>query len=520
MSHKQDGEKVRIAEFASADEEARWIAMEIEPVASRRATLAVVRGALPHPFPSGSFGRGDRGARHSVCHSQSFDSESPSGARFDRLREAARKPSGTTSLARACWRLRLGGSNRPICRCFASAPPKLKNRFGTCCNRRKASWRLREKGGAPTNWSPDSRNYGAANGASRPSNYSTRSSEWLELSLVTRPGDRPYLDRLRQFVREWQLKSETSRLREFAEYLEYFEQAGGKIDLEQEGGDAVQLMTVHAAKGLEFDHVFVLRLAQRAFPMAPRPSVLEFPAALMKEELPQGDFHMQEERRLFYVAITRARDRLTLTTVVHKRSKPSVFLDDILSAPSFARQTIEQSAPKLPPAPQSAEPESASPLFDETIGKPRVYSRIGEWALAYRPPVFEPLQLSASAIDTYNTCPQKYLFGKVWGIPGGPAAATTFGNVMHTTIRQFVGMLRKGQRPPFEEVETIFRREWTSAGFEDKYQEEMYQHDGIEQLRSFYASALAAPPDVFAQEKGFYARSRSWSAGHRATGSD
>jgi DNA helicase-2/ATP-dependent DNA helicase PcrA len=262
-------------------------------------------------------------------------------------------------------------------------------------------------------------------------------------------------------------------------------------------------MTVHAAKGLEFDHVFVLRLAQRAFPMAPRPSVLEFPAALMKEELPQGDFHTQEERRLFYVAITRARDRLTLTTVVHKRSKPSVFLDDILSAPSFARQNIEQLTPRLPPAPPSAEPESASPLFDQTIGKPRVYSRIGEWALAYRPPVFEPLQLSASAIDTYNTCPQKYLFGKVWGIPAGPAAATTFGNVMHTTIRQFVGMLRKGQRPPFEEVETIFRREWTSAGFEDKYQEEMYQHDGIEQLRSFYASALAAPPDVFAQEKGF-----------------
>jgi len=42
---------------------------------------------------------------------------------------------------------------------------------------------------------------------------------------------------------------------------------------------------------------------------------------------------------------------------------------------------------------------------------------------------------------------------------------------MHTTVRQFVGMLRKGQKPPFEEVEIIFRREWTSAGFEDKYQE-------------------------------------------------
>ena len=76
--------------------------------------------------------------------------------------------------------------------------------------------------------------------------------------------------------------------------------------------------------------------------------MLEFPEALMKEELPKGDFHMQEERRLFYVALTRARERLTLTTVVHKRSKPSVFLDDILSSPQLTRQHVEQSDAERP----------------------------------------------------------------------------------------------------------------------------------------------------------------------------
>jgi len=167
-------------------------------------------------------------------------------------------------------------------------------------------------------------------------------AQWLELPLTIRPADQPYLRRLAQFIREWLPKSATSRLPEFVEYLDYFEQAGGQINLEQESGDAVRLMTVHAAKGLEFDHVFVLRLTHRGFPMAPRAPVLEFPEALMKEELPRGDFHIQEERRLFYVAITRARERLTLTTVVHKRSRPSVFLEDILSAPQVARQNVEQ----------------------------------------------------------------------------------------------------------------------------------------------------------------------------------
>jgi DNA helicase-2/ATP-dependent DNA helicase PcrA len=357
-------------------------------------------------------------------------------------------------------------------------------------------------------------------------------AEWLQIPVAVEAEDRRYVDRLGQFVREWQTESDwaalrgsgltstaparnqAARLPEFIEYLEYFEQAGGKIELEQDADDAVQLMTVHAAKGLEFDHVFVLRLTRGGFPKPPKTPVLEFPEALMQEELPAFDFHTQEERRLFYVALTRARERLTLTTVVHTRSKPSLFLDDILSAPHLAREHVEQSAPRNVSAPfaaSNAAPFEAQgkqgkrePLFADAAKKPRVYSRIGDWALEYRPPVFEPLQLSVSAIETYQKCPQKYLFGYVWGLRGGPHAAMTFGNVMHTAIREFLGVLRKGRPlPPFEELEAIFRREWSSAGFEDRYQEECYLKDGLEQLRAFHAACVAAPPDILAQEKAF-----------------
>src|ERR1019366_8592866 len=229
---------------------------------------------------------------------------------------------------------------------------------------------------------------------------------------------------------------ETQRLKEFVEYLDYFEQAGGSINLEQETGDAVQLMTVHAAKGLEFDHVYVLRLVTRGFPAGEKPRVLEFPAALMKEEQPEGSFHIQEERRLFYVAVTRARHRLTLNTVENKRSKPSTFLDDILMDAQIKRRDVEQLAPT--PANQPAAPAENEPaLFELPERRARIGSRIGEWAVTYRPPVPDPLQLSPSAIDALESCPQKYLFGRAWGIRGGPAAAMSFGSMMHNTIKYF-----------------------------------------------------------------------------------
>ena len=79
----------------------------------------------------------------------------------------------------------------------------------------------------------------------------------------------------------------------------------------------------------------------------------------------------------------------------------------------------------------------------------------------------------------------------------------SFGSVMHNTIKYFIGELAKGHTLPFEEVERKFELEWTSAGFEDDYQEQEYKKDGLAQLRAFHASTLASPPDVIAQEKVF-----------------
>jgi DNA helicase-2/ATP-dependent DNA helicase PcrA len=332
--------------------------------------------------------------------------------------------------------------------------------------------------------------------------------EWLEVPQRASAPDRKYVTRLSEFVKEWEPKSETRSLAEFVEYLGYYSQAGGTISLEDDfPGDAVQLMTVHGAKGLEFPQVFLLRINDKKFPATERSRVFEFPAALMKEGEPAEQFHIQEERRLFYVALTRAENRLTLTTLTEKKAKIPVFVEDILMAPLIKRRDVRQLRPKLPEAPKTtnkdAQSTSDAQLFPALAEPPKIFSRIADWALEFHPPTPEPLTLSPSAVSGYRSCPQQYLFSRRWSLKEGPKAVLSFGSVMHTTIKRFVGQLRKGTKLPFEEVARIFESEWSSAGFEDDYQEKGYKQDGLEQLRAFHASVLETPPQVLEQEKSF-----------------
>ncbi|HWY08990.1 MAG TPA: ATP-dependent DNA helicase [Candidatus Acidoferrales bacterium] len=331
--------------------------------------------------------------------------------------------------------------------------------------------------------------------------------EWLEVPQRAGTQDRKYVNQLGQFMKDWEPKSETRSLPEFLEYLDYFEQAGGTLSLEDDApGDAVQLMTVHGAKGLEFPHVFLLRVNSNAFPARNRSPLFEFPDRLMKEELPEGDFHIQEERRLFYVALTRAEDRLTMTTVHEKRGKVPVFIEDIVMDPSIKRRDVRQIAPKpKPPKPENEKPSetTSGELFPAGEAPSKIFSRIAKWAEEFHPESPEPLKLSSSAVENYKKCPQRYMFSHLWSLKEGPRAMLSFGSVIHTTIKRFLEQLKKDVKLPFDEVQRIYETEWTNAGYEDEYQEAEYKKDGLEQLKVFHAAMLQNLPDILEQEKGF-----------------
>jgi len=322
----------------------------------------------------------------------------------------------------------------------------------------------------------------------------------LELRFLAQAPDAAYVAAFQKFLEEWESKSESWKLREFREYFQYFLEAGGSIEAPapDNAANAVQMMTVHAAKGLEFPVVFILSVAPRRFPHTAQKPVIEFPDALRKGPQPPGNIHEQEERRLFYVGLTRAQERLYVSSVTKPGKKTSAFIDDLLSNPAVAARDLERiQVPETPPEaadapreesalrepPAQAKPQAG--LFGAEASAPGVYPPIAAWAS--RTPAIEAeqkLPLSASAIETYEDCPQKFKFSHYLKIPAGPQPALTFGNIMHQCVRRYFELRKQGQ-VKFEQLHACFEQVWKGAGFEDEYQEQAYRKAGIEQLRAF-----------------------------------
>ncbi len=358
-----------------------------------------------------------------------------------------------------------------------------------------------------------------------------------------------YLSAFRQFLVAWQQKHEgglapverqedtreSRPIDSFMEYFSFFLDAGGQIEAPEprDSANAVQMMTVHAAKGLEFPVVFVIGVGRNRFPTNEKKPVIEFPDALRKDPVAPPGIHQQEERRLFYVAMTRAQERLYVSSIGPLNQKPSLFIRDLLSNPVVTARDVEriQVLPIPAPAKAGAQPArmphvllsegapdngrgNALPsgqglLFPElqTSGEAlSLHPDLETWA---KQPVAkgagsnERLVLSATAIETYQNCPLRFKLRNLLKIQSEPQAALTFGAVMHESVRHYFKLREMGM-PRFEDVENFFLHAWKDTGFEDPYHAEHSRQAGLELLRRFVEQQNAQPaPANLVSEQGF-----------------
>jgi DNA helicase-2/ATP-dependent DNA helicase PcrA len=301
-----------------------------------------------------------------------------------------------------------------------------------------------------------------------------------------------------EFIRKWEEKPITigGQISELLEYLDYFREAGGTIPMSSPEVDAVRLMTAHVAKGLEFDHVVILRANSGSFPAAYRESLVEFPRELRDLEslVPEDDktLYEQEERRLFYVAMTRARDSLTIYA---KRGTgktdptPAGYLRDLLKDHSL-RSYLRPRAPR----------GFQTDIFAQTSPAP---AGVAAW-VALLPASDLGARLSASAVQTYETCPLQFKLDREWRIPGEVPAAMQYGGTMHRVLRAYFDSVQQGRPMTEESLLELFRTDLAEAKIQDAYQNDLYLQQGVEQLKEFLTLCRrGAMPEVLHTEEFF-----------------
>jgi superfamily I DNA/RNA helicase/RecB family exonuclease len=309
----------------------------------------------------------------------------------------------------------------------------------------------------------------------------------------------PPLRALLKFVEDWEKKplTKTGEVGEFLEYLRYFREARGAVCLQSGDEDAVRLMTAHSAKGLEFSHVSIIRAASGSFPAAYKEPLVEFPADLRDpDSATEGDgktLHDQEERRLFYVAMTRARDSLVLygKQGPGKDKTPPGFARELLKHPLLKPYLVERPAR-----------EFQTDLFGSAAPTPSFVSRTAEWLAL--PPAFPLTRLSATAVESYEVCPLQFKLEREWRIPRDVAAAMLYGASMHRVLKTYYESVRLERPLSQEQVLELFRMDFGQSLIEDPYQRELYEQQGIQQLRDFLAAAARGrTPKILHTEEHF-----------------
>lgn len=304
-----------------------------------------------------------------------------------------------------------------------------------------------------------------------------------------------------ELVKKFEQENKGTTLYEYLDYLEYSVDIGEIPSIDDDvftEYDAVNISTVHGAKGLEFPVVFMVSLVKGRFPSRNMSETLAIPEELIKEKLPdegENTGNIQEERRLFYVGATRAKEKLFLTAAQYygegkRKNKPSIFLNELLSRDvSEELETVVKKGFNFAKNLCAGEESVDLGNFTQDFGK----------------------RISYSEINDYESCPKKYRYKYILKIPVPVGHAATFGSVIHLTLKDFYRLVKNANegfegfvgKPTLDDLYRLYERNWRSNGFENKEHEEKKKKRGYEILEKFFNEIHTGNEKILDLEKRF-----------------
>ena len=273
-------------------------------------------------------------------------------------------------------------------------------------------------------------------------------------------------------LKTYEIDHDTSSIFEVVDWIDLSMQMGESplaADYDWTENDAVNILTVHSSKGLEFPVVFLVNLVSQRFPTRERKETIPIPQEFIKEILPSGDFHTEEERRLFYVGMTRAKDQLFITAANYygegkRERKISSFVYEALGRESVEKVITNKKNGQL----------SLLDLerFNVAQEQPR--------KLLNQPITY----LSYSQIHTFELCPLHYKLKYILKIPTPQSSAQSFGTTIHATLRDFYQSHIRGEKLSLNQIYELLEKNWINDGYGSKD----HQREAIKKAKKIVAN--------------------------------
>ncbi len=226
--------------------------------------------------------------------------------------------------------------------------------------------------------------------------------------------------------------------------------------------DAIQVMTIHQAKGLEFPVVVIGSVMDGRLPSTRRRDRYAVPDQLRASggiEAGVDDPHLVDERKLFYVAATRARELLILGTadVVNKRGGgPSPFLAEMFGEDLRAVADLSQ--------------KHIDEIESRTVASSGTRERLSFSQLAY-----------------FLQCPVRYKFAVVYGLQVPKPDPVDYGANVHRALLMIHERAKAGQAPLESDVGEIVEQTWIPALQADPAQDRQAKKAAIKQIKRYIA---------------------------------
>ncbi|MFA5770877.1 MAG: ATP-dependent DNA helicase [Patescibacteria group bacterium] len=251
--------------------------------------------------------------------------------------------------------------------------------------------------------------------------------------------------------------------------------------------NAVNILTVHSAKGLEFSVVFLVNLTEERFPTRHKKEIISIPENLIKEILPTGDYHIQEERRLFYVGLTRAKDQVFLSS--------SKFYGEGKRVRKISRFVIETLGDELVSKKTNLKKEQKSQLTIFDFKTPKQTKQVSGNPT--------PTNFSYSQLNSYKTCPLQYKYQYVLKIPTNPTSAESFGITIHKTLQDFYSEFLVNKKVNKKRLLEFYKKSWIPIGYSSKSHEERMKKEGEKMLINYFNKYHFSTLNIIGLEKLF-----------------